>query len=104
MSSSVTVTMSCTWARMWAMVSSDGDLAAMPSAMVATRSRHTSRPASSEARTAAAPAASTPTTRTSGRVHASAVATPEMRPPPPTATTTTSASGASSASSRPTVP
>jgi hypothetical protein len=51
-----------------------------------------------------APAASTPTTRTSGLTAARAAAIPEMSPPPPTGTTTVSASGASAASSRPMVP
>ena len=39
----------------------------MPSAMVSTASSRTGAPASSEARIAAAPSASTPTTRTPGR-------------------------------------
>jgi hypothetical protein len=51
-----------------------------------------------------APAASTPTTRTSGRMAARAAAIPAISPPPPMGTTTVSASGASSASSSPMVP
>ena len=90
---------------MWASVSSQGDFSAMPSAIVDTSSRTTTRPASIDARIAAAPAASTPTTRTAALVWASAVAIPEIRPPPPIGTTTTSrSSGASSTSSRPMVP
>ena len=46
----------------------DGHFSAMPSAMVRTRSSTTGWPASSEARIDAAPSASTPTTRTPGRV------------------------------------
>jgi hypothetical protein len=51
-----------------------------------------------------APAASTPTTRMSGRIAAMAAATPAISPPPPMGTTTVSASGASAASSSPMVP
>ena len=51
-----------------------------------------------------APAASTPITRTSGRIAARAAAIPEISPPPPMGTTTVVASGASEASSRPMVP
>ena len=51
-----------------------------------------------------APAASTPTTRMSGRTAARAAAIPAMSPPPPMGTTTVCASGASAASSSPMVP
>jgi hypothetical protein len=103
-SSSVTVTSSSTNARAWANVSGDGDLTAIPSAMVAMRASVTGRPASKLATIEAAPAASTPTTFTPRRWRASAPAMPAISPPPPTATTTASASRSSSASSSPIVP
>ncbi len=103
-SSSVTVTRSCTKAWTCARVSGETVLTAMPSAMVLTRSSATQWPAWTDASMQAAPDGSTPTTRTPGRSAARAAAMPEMSPPPPTATTTVSASGASSASSSPMVP
>ena len=52
----------------------------MPSAIVAIRSSGTGRPAASEGGYAAAPAACTPTTRTSGRCAFTATAMPGQQP------------------------
>ena len=78
-------------------MSSPGCLTAIPSAMVAPVG---ARPASG-----AHAAACTPTTRSSGRRAASAIAMPDARPPPPTGTTTVPGpSGSCSTSSSPSVP
>ena len=55
----------------------------MPSAIVAGASTDTGCPAASEGGYAAAPAACTPTTRTSGRSAFTATAIPAASPPPP---------------------
>ncbi|GGR33263.1 hypothetical protein GCM10015536_43440 [Streptomyces griseomycini] len=76
----------------------------MPSAIVAGLRTDTGCPAASEGGYAAAPAACTPTIRTSGRSAFTATATPAASPPPPTPTTIVRTSGHCSRISRPTVP
>ena len=81
-SSSVTVTTSSTSAWTTSRVSGQGDLRAMPSAIVSTLGSRTHVPASSDARIDAAPAASTPMTVMPGRRAFRATAMPATRPPP----------------------
>ena len=61
---------------------------AIPSAIVTAASTATGRPAATEAANGAQLSTWTPTTRTSGRMDLSAIATPLARPPPPTGTIT----------------
>ena len=83
---------------------SPGLLTAMPSAIVAPSWTRTGCPAASEAGTAAAASACTPTTRTGGSASLTATAIPDARPPPPTGTVIVRTSGHSSMISRPRVP
>ena len=76
----------------------------MPSAIVFIDGSWTGDPCASESGYAAAPAACTPTTRTSGRSALIARATPPSSPPPPVGTSTVRTSGACSSTSRPRVP
>ena len=76
----------------------------MPSAIVATDPIATGRPAASDGGYAAAPAACTPTSRTSGRSDFTATAIPAASPPPPMPTTMVRTSGHCSRISSPTVP
>ncbi len=85
-------------------MSSETHLTAIPSAIVESVSRVTGPAFWRATAMLAAPAASTPTTRTWGIRAESAAAIPPISPPPPTGTATTSAVGTSSASSRPIVP
>ena len=102
--SSETVSISSTWSRTAANGRSPGRPTAMPSAIVFIEGSCCGRPASSEGGYAAAPAACTPTTRTSGRLALTAIATPASRPPPPVGTITVCTSGACSSTSSPSVP
>ena len=87
--SSETVTISSTWSRTAAKVMSPGRPTAMPSAIVRHRlQRPPGRRRASEPGYAAAPAACTPTTRTSGRSALTAIAIPASSPPPPVGTST----------------
>ena len=76
----------------------------MPSAIVFIAGSWTGDPCASESGYAAAPAACTPTTRTSGRSALIASATPPSSPPPPVGTSTVRTSGACSSTSSPRVP
>ena len=83
---------------------SPGRATAMPSAMVDIRSSCTGAPVRSDSGYAAASAACTPTTRTSGRLALIASAIPASSPPPPVGTSTVRTSGACSSTSSPQVP
>ena len=104
MSSSETVTTSSTSLRTWVKVSSPGRPTAIPSAIVANEGRRTGSPARSEGGKAAALAAWTPITRTSGRSALATTAIPETSPPPPTPVTMVRTSGHCSRISSATVP
>ena len=93
-------TYSCTASK----VTWPGQPTAMPSAMVRMCSSGTGCPSASDFGYAAAPAAWTPTTRTSGLRALTAMAMPASSPPPPVGTTTVLTSGTCSMISRPQVP